>query len=69
MSRDKCKECPWREENNNTHSIKFRTYVDKMKTIGKDNHSCHMINRDICGGNSEINEKNVCIGSKQRREK
>lgn len=61
--RKPCKECPWSDENSNQHNLKFRKYVDKMKSIGKENHSCHMINSDIWGGKSEINKKNICIGS------
>lgn len=67
MCRKPCKECPWREENNNLHNLKFRKSVDKMKSIGKENHSCHMINKDIWGGKSEINDKNICIGSLNNR--
>ena len=29
-----------------------------------ENHSCHMINKDVWGLNTEINDKNICIGSK-----
>ena len=62
-SRNPCKECPW--TNNNPHSLKFRQYVDKVKSVSvTENHSCHMINKDVWGLNTEINEKNVCIGSK-----
>lgn len=58
-----CKECPW--VNTNTHSLKFRKYTEKVKSVsGIENHSCHMINKDVWGLNTEINEKNVCIGSK-----
>jgi len=60
-----CKECPWK--NNTKHNLKFRTYVDKMKSIGKENHACHMIMSDIWGGKSEINQINVCIGSLNNR--
>ncbi len=57
-----CKECPWNNENQ--HSLKFRTYVEKMRSIGKiENHSCHMVNKDVWGYNTEINSKNVCAGS------
>lgn len=59
--RKPCKECPWKVENQ--HNLKFRKYVDKMKSIGKNNHACHMINNDIWGGKSEINTNNICIGS------
>jgi hypothetical protein len=62
--RKPCKECPW--SNNNQHSIKFRSYVDKMKSLGKiENHKCHMISKDVWGYQSDINIKNVCIGSKK----
>jgi hypothetical protein len=61
--RETCKECPW--TNNNPHSLKFRQYTEKVKSISlKENHSCHMINKDVWGSKTEINEKNVCIGSK-----
>lgn len=57
-----CKECPWNNENQ--HSLKFRTYVEKMRSLGKiDNHKCHMISSDVWGYQSEINNKNVCVGS------
>jgi hypothetical protein len=60
-----CKECPWINEN--SHSLKFRTYVDKMNKLGKiENHKCHMVSNDVWGYKSEVNSKNVCIGSKQR---
>jgi len=62
--RKPCKECPW--VNYNKHSLKFRTYVDKMISIGKiKNHKCHMISNDVWGYQSEINNKNMCIGSKK----
>ncbi len=57
-----CKECPW--DNENQHSLKFRTYVEKMRKIGKVvNHKCHMISSDVWGYQSEIDSKNVCAGS------
>jgi len=60
--RKPCKECPWK--NNNSHSLKFRTYVDKMRSLGKiENHKCHMISSDVWGYNTIISDKNVCIGS------
>lgn len=62
--RKPCKECPWRKENSNQHNLKFRKGVDKMKSIGKNKHACHMINSDIWGYNSQINNDNVCIGQK-----
>lgn len=63
MCRNPCKECPW--TNQNPHSLKFRQYVAKVKSVsGIENHSCHMINKDVWGSKTEINEKNVCIGSK-----
>jgi hypothetical protein len=35
-----------------------------MESIGKiENHSCHMINKDVWGYNTDINDKNVCVGS------
>lgn len=58
-----CKECPWVNANN--HSIKFREYTEKMKSLGKiENHKCHMISNDVWGYNSDINDKNICRGSK-----
>ncbi len=59
--RKPCKECPWNL--NNQHSEKFRTYLDKMKSIGKDKHACHMITDDVWGYKSEISKKNICVGS------
>jgi len=62
MCRKPCKSCPWK--NDNDHSLKFRTYVKKMQSIGKiENHSSHMINKDVWGYKTNIDEKNVCIGS------
>jgi len=63
MCRKPCKECPW--TNNNQYSLKFRQYAETIKLVnGTENHSCHMINKDVWGLKTEINEKNVCIGSK-----
>lgn len=63
MCRKPCKECPFIRDN--PHSLKFRQYVDKVRSVsGKENHSCHMINKDVWGLKTEIDEKNVCIGSK-----
>jgi hypothetical protein len=62
--RKPCKECPWK--NNNPHSLKFRTYVDKMRTLSKiENHKCHMISSDVWGHQSKVDGKNICIGSKE----
>ena len=63
MCRNPCKECPW--TNQNPYSLKFRQYVDKVRAVsGIENHSCHMINKDVWGSKTVIDEKNVCIGSK-----
>jgi hypothetical protein len=63
MCRKPCTECPW--VNTNPHSLKFRQYAEKVKSVSIiENHSCHMINKDVWGSKTEINEKNVCIGSK-----
>jgi hypothetical protein len=62
--RKPCKECPWKNDNN--HNLKFRTYVDKFDKLGKPNHKCHMIDGDIWSVKSEVSDKNICIGSKQR---
>jgi hypothetical protein len=63
MCRKPCKECPFIREN--PHSLKFRQYVEKVRSVsGKENHSCHMINKDVWGSKTEINEINVCVGSK-----
>lgn len=60
-----CRECPWK--NKNSYSLKFITYVDKMQKIGKiEVHKCHMLSNDVWGYKTEINSKNICIGSKQR---
>ena len=62
-NRNPCKECPW--TNQNTHSLKFRKYTEKVRSVSViENHSCHMINKDVWGSKTVINEKNVCIGSK-----
>ena len=64
--RKPCKECPW--INDNQHSIKFRKYVDKMKSIGKiENHKCHMISNDVWNYTSEISKNNICIGQKKNK--
>jgi hypothetical protein len=35
-----------------------------MKSLKKiDNHKCHMISNDVWNYKTEINEKNVCVGS------
>lgn len=66
--RKPCRECPF--ANNNPFSLKFRGYVDKMKKLEKvKDNACHMITSDIWGFSSEINDKNVCIGSKTFSEK
>lgn len=60
--RRNCKECPWKNENE--HSLKFRTYVDKMRSLGRiENHKCHMISSDVWATKSDVNDKNVCVGS------
>ena len=57
-----CKECPWINENQ--HSLKFRTYVDKMRRINKiKDHKCHMVSNDVWGYKSDVTDKNVCVGS------
>jgi hypothetical protein len=61
-----CKECPW--ENENQHNLKFKGYVDKMNSLErKDGHKCHVISKDIWGYKSDINERNVCMGYKKRK--
>lgn len=62
--RKQCKECPW--SNENQHSLKFRTYVEKMKKLGKiKSHKCHMISKDIWGYDSDVSIDNVCVGSQK----
>lgn len=63
MCKKPCKECPW--TNSNSYSLKFRTYVDKMSTINKNKHACHMITKDIWGYKEDINDKNICQGYKK----
>lgn len=65
--RKPCKSCPW--TNDNQHNLKFRTYVDKFENLGKSDHKCHMIDSDIWSAKSEVSDKNICIGSKQRSRK
>lgn len=65
--RKPCKSCPW--INDTQHNLKFRTYVDKFEKLGKPNHKCHSIDSDIWSIKSEVNDKNICIGSKQRNKK
>ena len=63
MCHKACRECPW--TNNNPFSLKFRQYADKVRSAsGIENHSCHMIEKDVWGSKTEITEKNVCAGSK-----
>jgi hypothetical protein len=39
-----------------------------MKSIGKvENHKCHMISNDVWGYESDVNKKNICIGSKHNQ--
>jgi hypothetical protein len=62
--RKQCKECPWK--NQNQHSLSFRTYVEKMNSVGKiqnHKHACHMITGDVWGFKEKITEKNFCIGT------
>ncbi len=67
-NRKECKECPWK--NKNEHSLKFRKYADVMNKLGKvQNHACHMITQDVWGYKTEINDKNVCIGSCSNKNK
>ena len=68
MCRKPCKECPWTKDN--PHSVKFRDYSEKMESIGKiENHSCHMINKDVWGYKTEIDNNNVCVGSLNFKDK
>ena len=60
--RKECKECPWK--NTNQHDLKFRKYFDKMKSLGKVSHRCHMISSDVWGDTSD---KNVCIGQQNQK--
>lgn len=59
--RKSCKECPWK--GTNSHSIKFRTYVEKMEKIGRNKHKCHMISSDVWGYKTPVNENNICVGN------
>jgi len=60
MCKRPCRECPW--VNHNRHSINFRSYVDKMKTIGVEKHACHMITSDVWGYKNKIDSRNTCKG-------
>ena len=56
--RKNCKECPW--QNENQHSLKFRTYVEKMQSMGKiESHKCHMISSDVWGYHSNVEDKKL----------
>ena len=44
----------------------FFDVSDKFINLGKSNHKCHMIDSDIWGSKSNIDESNICIGSLQR---
>ena len=40
------------------------------RSLGKvENHSCHMINKDVWGYKTEIDSRNVCIGSLNFKDK
>lgn len=66
--RKPCKECPW--VNVNSHSLKFRTYVEKMMSLGKIvNHKCHMVSKDVWGYETAVDEKNICQGQAKRQKK
>ena len=60
MCKRPCKECPW--VNNNRHSLNFRSYTDKMKSIGVEKHACHMITSDVWGYKNKIDSRNYCKG-------
>ena len=60
MSKKPCKECPW--INDNVHSLKFRSYFDKMKSIGVKKHACHMTTLDIWGYENKIYIDSLCRG-------
>jgi hypothetical protein len=55
--RRNCKECPWK--NDNPHSLKFREYSEKMNK----KHACHMIEKDVWGLKTNIDQNNICIGT------
>ena len=58
-----CRECPW--VNTNRHSIKFRKYFEKMRSLGKiENHKCHMVSNDVWNYEEDLTDKNICRGSK-----
>lgn len=67
MKRKECKECPY--INTNNHSVEWSKYVGKMESIGKidGRHACHMITHDTWGYESEITDRNVCMGSLKRK--
>ena len=68
--RKPCKECPWTKDN--PHSKSWPKFVEKLESIDKiknKEHACHMITSDVWGYKEEINDKNVCIGAKLRRDK
>ena len=55
--RKNCKECPWKNEN--SHSLKFREYSKKIT----EKHACHMIEKDVWGLKTNIDQNNICIGA------
>jgi hypothetical protein len=64
MHRKSCSECPWK--NKDSHSQKWPIYVSKISSIRKKYkkvHGCHMKTSDVWGMKTEIDEKNVCVGS------
>ncbi len=70
MCRKPCSECPWTK--NDQHSKNWPNYVKSLDSINKikdGEHACHMITKDVWGYESEINEDNICLGSKLNSKK
>jgi hypothetical protein len=62
MCRKVCSECPWvinSKHNRNMISSIIRWVKNGSRKTTE--HRCHMISTDLFG---EVNEKNICIGSK-----
>lgn len=64
--RKSCRQCPW--TNDQPHSLKFRTYVEKMKKLqGIQGHKCHLVSTDVWGFSSPVNAQNICLGQTSQK--
>ena len=64
--RKSCAQCPW--TNTQSHSLKFRTYVEKMQKLKRiEGHKCHLVSSDVWGFVSPVNKENICIGQSSQK--